>query len=188
MIVSLAVTSNHATSPFQWQSWRRQLREDAQHHALMERQDAERLTPAQLAQLNKLRARFLQEGQPSALPSHTAAVLQVNRALWRLQPKLAAASFCLSGDSGQSTCGTGNTDGCDSHQFMCCGCARTVVCGALYVFLDMSNGAAHLSAAIFVMQSWTRWPRRRRRMPGLRREGQLPERAARMTHPKMAPA
>ncbi|CAL8465464.1 g5000 [Coccomyxa elongata] len=61
LIVSLAVTSNHATSPFQWQSSRRQLRDNAQHHALMEQQDAERLTPAQLAQLNRLRARFLQE-------------------------------------------------------------------------------------------------------------------------------
>ena len=68
LVVSLAVTSKQATSAFQWQGWRRQLRDDAQHHALMEQQDAERFTPAQLAQLNKLRARFLQEGGLSTGP------------------------------------------------------------------------------------------------------------------------
>lgn len=59
--------SKQGTSAFPWQGWRRQLKEDAQHHALMEQQDAERFTPQQIKQLNALRARFLQEGGTSTL-------------------------------------------------------------------------------------------------------------------------
>jgi hypothetical protein len=69
LIVGLAVTSSQGPSS-RWHGWRRQLRADAAHHALMEQQDSTHLSDAKRAQLQKLRARFLQEGE--AAPSLAA--------------------------------------------------------------------------------------------------------------------
>lgn len=63
LIVGLAVTSTQGPAGSRWPGWRRQLRADAAHHALMEQQDTANLTPAKKAQLDHLRARFLQQGE-----------------------------------------------------------------------------------------------------------------------------